>query len=324
MPPLPRAIRSPSARTIRSTSASASRPAWTETLNLANARTGRVSLSARNRSASSRLAQALVGPALDLLVLPRGHPQLERGDPVLPVDEVVPVAAVTHRGRVHQLGVERRGELGHPGLVEVPLGQRVDPHLGQRHPPQPGGPLDAALGLAVAGHRIVSFIWRANLLSARIERVMEAGPLGGLGRVEPGRVGQLDAHRQALQGVHRLPHDPAGIEPPGPAEHGVGPDGDAVLAGNLPHLVSADAELLADLARRHAAGGELADQFAAAHRRLGRPVGRIRDVLARRRRVAAPLADLADDVGPGQVPGRPSPRPRASSKSESETPSVMA
>jgi hypothetical protein len=82
----------------------------------------------------------------------------EGGDPVLPVDQVVPVAAMVHGGRIHLLRVERRGQFADPGLVEVALGQRVDPHLGQRHPAQPGLPLDPALDLAVTGHRIASFI----------------------------------------------------------------------------------------------------------------------------------------------------------------------
>ena len=103
------------------------------------------------------LAQAFIGPALDLLVLPRGQPLLQCGDPVLPVDQVVPVTAVVHGGRIHLLRVERRGQLANPGLVEVALGQRVDPHLGERHPPQPGLSLDPALHLGHAGHRIASF-----------------------------------------------------------------------------------------------------------------------------------------------------------------------
>src|SRR6266536_989996 len=121
-----------------------------------------------------RLGQALVAPALGLLVPPATKPLLEGGDPVLPVDQVVPAAAVADRRGAHLLDVEHRRQLVHPGLIQVSLGQRVDPHLSERHPPQPRGPLDPALSLAIAGHWDASLIWRANRDSARVERVMEA------------------------------------------------------------------------------------------------------------------------------------------------------
>src|SRR5579859_539843 len=101
--------------------------------------------------------------------------------------------------------------------------------------------------------------------------------------------------------MHGLAHDPGRIRPPGPAKYGVGADVDAVFAGYLPHAVISDAQPLADLLRRHAAGGELADEIPAARRCLWRPVPRIRYPFACSGGAGAPLADLAHDVGPGQV-----------------------
>ena len=85
------------------------------------------------------------------------------------------------------------------------------------------------------------------MLSSRIERVIEAAHSAASAGSSPAEVGEFDAHHQALQGVRGLPHDPVGIGSAGPAEHGVGPDVDTVLAGNLPHPVTAEAEPLADL-----------------------------------------------------------------------------
>ena len=104
------------------------------------------------------LGQALIGPALDLLILPGPQPALQRRDPVLTVDQVIPPAAVADRRVTHLLHIEGGGKAADPGRVEVTLGQRVDPHLGQRHPPQPRLPLDPPPDRAVASHRVCSFI----------------------------------------------------------------------------------------------------------------------------------------------------------------------
>src|SRR5262249_29038836 len=138
------------------------------------------------------LRQALIAPALDLLVVPRAQPPLQRLDAMLPIDEVEPLATVADHRSAHLLRVETGRELVHPGLVQVPLGQRVDPHPGQRHPPQPGRTLDPARRLAVepaarpavashpqlwfaaAAHLVTSLSWRANLASARSDPARDA------------------------------------------------------------------------------------------------------------------------------------------------------
>src|SRR5215468_3765779 len=79
-----------------------------------------------------------------------------------------------HR-RADLLQVEPGGELGDAGLVQVALGERVDPQLRQRHPPQPPSPLQAALRPAVTCHGLLtSFSWRANLASTRSDRASDA------------------------------------------------------------------------------------------------------------------------------------------------------
>src|SRR5262249_55524577 len=100
--------------------------------------------------------------------------QFECLDPVLPVDQVIPAAAVADGRAAHLLRIEGGSKGADPRWVEVALGQRVDPQPGQRHPPQPGPALNPAPDRAAASHRVFSFIWRANLLSARIEQVMAA------------------------------------------------------------------------------------------------------------------------------------------------------
>src|SRR5262249_28069255 len=108
---------------------------------------------------------------------PLAEPHPQRLDTVLPVDDEEQPRAGVDGGRAELLRIELGHQPVHPGLVEVPLRQRVDPHPVQRHPPQVGQPLHPHPSGLLVVHRVVSFICFICLtspFSTRIEALSDA------------------------------------------------------------------------------------------------------------------------------------------------------